>query len=150
MYRGSDSRLHYLSPWEFTKWWEREELRHPDWYKSKQQAPRTQWTEAGLAYKAELAADEEKVLPSPKPGTHYVVMEPRRGAAYVVFPDVPETSIIRHRWVLVRRVRPAVPTPKRTPMLKKNMPGEERALLLSLYMSPLMKVAGSTVRQAGL
>ena len=31
-YRGTDPRLLYLSPWEFTKWWQREPLRQPEWY----------------------------------------------------------------------------------------------------------------------
>ena len=125
-----------MSPWEFTKWWVLEPLFQPEWYSSHHQAPRTQWTAAGLDYKASFAADDSETLPAPKLGTHYVVIEPNRDASYVVYPDAPETSIVRHRWVLVRRVKLVVPRPKRTPMLRKCMEAEERALILSLYFRP--------------
>ena len=135
-YRGADPRFLYLSPWEFTKWWLREPLRQPEWYVRKKLAPLTQWTESGLEYKALLADDKSKSLSAPKPGTHYVVCEPTSADAYIAFPDVPETSNVRHRWVLVRKERPDVPQPTSTPLLKKNMEADERALILSVYFRP--------------
>ena len=77
-----------------------------------------------------------KSLPAPKPGIHYVVVEPCKDASYITFPNVPETSIIRHRWILVRKIVLDVPQPTRTPMLKKNMEADERALILNLYFRP--------------
>ncbi len=51
-YRGSDPRLCYLSPWEFTKWWRREPLKQPDWYTQHGKTPKTEWTESGKSIQA--------------------------------------------------------------------------------------------------
>ena len=98
-----------------------------------------------MAYKARLAADKSKSLPAPKPGTHYVVCEPSDEDAHIAFPDVPEASNLRHRWVLVRKERPDVPQPTNTPLMKINMEAEARALILSVYFRPwtLLRAAAS-------
>ena len=104
-YRGSDRRLYYLSPWEFTKWWRRQPLYSPDWYHRRGQQALTAWTESGLKY---CEADWNSKTSVPKAGVHYKVVEPGSTDNYVVFPDVVETALVRHRWVLVRRERPDV------------------------------------------
>ena len=107
--------------------------------------PLTEWTEEGLAYKARLSADHSFSMPVATPGTHYVVREPADDEAHLTFVNVPEMTIVRHRWVLIRKHRLEVPQPTNTPLLKKNMNAEERALILSVYFRPwtLLRAAAS-------
>ena len=118
-YRGTNPRVYYLSPWEFTKWWHRIPLRPPNSYTNRGERPLTQWTKTGEAYNLQLAAKDHH-LPAPKPGTHYVVLEPSNATTYITFPDVTETTNVRHRWVLMRNTRPRVPQPTKTLMLKQK------------------------------
>ena len=130
-YRPNDSRIYYLCPWEFTKWWHKEKLYNPDQYKN--EPPRTQWTVEGRRYKDEIKGNLD--AEAPKPGTHYIVIEPQTDA-YLPFPDTSECSRIRHAWVLVRNARPTVPKPDNTPLPRAKMPAEKRNRILNIYLRP--------------
>ena len=133
-FRGSDPRLYYLNPWEFTKWWKREALRLPSSYRNKGEELKTKWTAEGLKYMADISDDPS--APAPEPGLHYTVVDPGPNGSYVPFPDNEATSNLRHRFVLVRRSRPVVPQPEATPLPKARMAADERARILSVYLRP--------------
>ena len=66
-FRGAHPAFYYLSPWEFVQWWFLDRLRPPT------TDNRTQWTEAGLAYKALHVGNKD--APAPRAGEHYIVRE---------------------------------------------------------------------------
>jgi len=141
-FRGNHPCLYYLSPWEFTKWWIHEALLQPSAYEAAKEPPRTEWTLEGLQYREKTMHDPGAA--APEPGVHYIVLEPQIGTPsehagltpYVVFPDDEETYNLRHRFILVRRRPPMVPSPSGTPMPRAKMPEEERCRLLSVYLRP--------------
>ena len=136
-YRGTAPELYYLSPWEFTKWWACELLRTPDWYRKHKRPPLTQWTPAGAPYVAALCAGARTgSMPAAKPGVHYRLIEPVPQENHIAFPDMLATQGVRHRWILIRKARPDVPTPHRTSLLRKHMSETTKSRILSIYLRP--------------
>ena len=69
-YRGTDPRVHYLSPWEFMMFWTAEQLLPPC---SQGRVVRTRWLDGGLEFYNEHKHDaQESTL---KPGIHYEVLD---------------------------------------------------------------------------
>ena len=64
-FRGDHPAFYYLSPWEFVQWWYCDRLRAPT------TDNRTEWTEAGLEYKALNVGNKD--AEAPRAGEHYVV-----------------------------------------------------------------------------
>ena len=72
----------------------------------------------------------------PKPGIHFIIMQPTKQNSHIAFPDVGETKDARHRWVLVRKSWPDVPQLTKTPLLRKNMDNTEGSRIQSVYLRP--------------
>ena len=66
-FRGDHPAFYYLSPWEFVQWWYWDRLGPPT------RDVRTEWTEAGLEYRALTAG--KKDAEAPRAREHYVVKE---------------------------------------------------------------------------
>ena len=85
-YRGNDPRLYYLSPWEFTMWWEPVKLQPPVWYAAMYATtPMTTWTPDGLVNYEAHRDDAALVL---QPGVDYVPLEEHLCADEIAFPDL--------------------------------------------------------------
>ena len=72
------------------------------------------------------------------PGIHYVLNEEwcQAQSNVCIFPDLPQTARYRHQWIMLKRERPVVPCPERTPLPKKAMTLDEKARLCSVYLRP--------------
>ena len=127
-FRGPSPAVYYLSPWEFQKWWVADRLLPPSAYGAG--VPRTEWTEAGIRL---WQAGQRGNF---RPGADYVAKAAAADSDHVYFPDDVETQELRHRWMLVRRQRPAVPAPQGTPLPKAKLPADERCRLLNTYLRP--------------
>ena len=68
-FRGDHPAFYYLSPWEFVQWWYWDRLKPPT------SDNRTQWTEAGLAFRARNADVPPNLRESPSAGLHYIVID---------------------------------------------------------------------------
>ena len=66
-FRGDHPAFYYLSPWEFVQWWYWDRLRAPT------TDNRTEWTEAGLEYRALNAGNRQSE--APRAGEHYTVKQ---------------------------------------------------------------------------
>ena len=75
-------------------------------------------------------------LPAAKPGVHYRIIEPVLQENHIAFPDMLATQGVRHRWILIRKARPDVPTPHRTPLLRKHMSETAKSRIRSIYLRP--------------
>ena len=64
-FRGDHPAFYYLSPWAFVQWWFWDRLGPPT------TDNRTEWTEAGLEYKALNVGNKD--AEAPRAGEHYVV-----------------------------------------------------------------------------
>jgi hypothetical protein len=135
-YRGRDPRVYHLSPWEFTSLWSLELLRAPNWYGHQNRRTLTRWTPAGVAYRKELAADDNNVLPGYKAGEHYKVVDAVNSDDYISFPDVAATTLLRHSYLMRRNRPPTVPQPSMTPLPRKCMSANDKARILSIYVRP--------------
>ena len=130
-YRGRDDRVYYLSPWEFTMFWEVERVPRPEKH-----------TEDGHEISCWTGVQIPKGT-SPEPGIHYIIddalladREQEPFHVYVALPDIEELQIFRHEWVLRRAHRPFVPQPDSTPMPDRARTVEQRARLYSVYLRP--------------
>ena len=111
--------------------WKIEHLKAPSSYSSN---PKTQWTEAGLAYREVM--QENKKACAPKPGEHYTVIDCADPLVYLSYPQSWETELLRHSIVMVRRKRPHVPQPNGTPLPTTKLSAEERCRIFSVYLRP--------------
>ena len=66
-FRGDHPAFYYLSPSEFVQWWYCDRLKPPT------SDNRTQWTEAGLAFRAQNVGIKE--AEAPRAGEHYIVKD---------------------------------------------------------------------------
>ena len=66
-FRGDHPAFYYLSPWEFVQWWYCDRLGPPT------RDIRTEWTEAGLEYRALTAGNKQ--AEAPRAGEHYIVKD---------------------------------------------------------------------------
>ena len=125
------AELKYLSPYEFTMYWEPQLLRYP----LSPTENNTEYTEATLTPVglAKLAESQENELVS---GVDYVVKE-TGGSDWVPLENLPGTTALRHEWILRRRLRPMAPHFKGCP-LPKHQPGsgEQNAKIALAYFHP--------------
>ena len=124
-YRGNDPRVYYLSPWEFTMYWEPVALEAPS-SNSGNMKDLTEWIEI------------PDTGSTAQPGVHYRVKNTiDDDFNYVIFPDAPPLrEVFRHTWILRRCVRPFVPQPHGTPMPDRAEDRMERSRLYSIYLRP--------------
>ena len=125
------SELKYLSPYEFTMYWEPKLLRYPQSIEQNQDP----------ACHAKLTAKGLQKLSQPPaaalvPGIDYVVKE-HGGKDWQPFDDQPGSASLRHEWILQRRRRPRVPQFKGCPLPKhKHGSAEQNAKLTMVYFHP--------------
>ena len=123
-YRGQDTRVYYLNPWEFTMYWEPSALQKPA-TRVPNADDLTEWIEQPETGEVVVA------------GVHYRVKEDlAEHPDFVVFPDSANLQMFRHLWILRRRFRPHIPQPDGTPMPDREENREERSRLFSVYMRP--------------
>ncbi|CAE7884649.1 TTC28 [Symbiodinium microadriaticum] len=131
-FRGRDPRVYYLSPWEFVKWWQLENVKPPDRYTGAGKELSC-WTPAGRELLSKRASSKP-----PIPGKHYVIKEvlPCGNENVLVLPNHPCVGSLRHRCVLRKRAIPVVPVPTgmRMPQFEPHLAGKCR--LLNLYLRP--------------
>ena len=120
-FRSTDPRLYYMSPWEFTQWWEPMCTKRPSRFYD-----HTMWLRN---------ADYERA----EPGVDYVI-KPKmfEHEDIYVFPQRPKAGVpyerFRHTWFLKRRLKPFVPCPENTPLPNSKMESEQRSKIFSLYL----------------
>ena len=122
--RDTDPRLYYMSPWEFTQWWEPLCTKKPSDYYEKNQY--TKWLPN---------ADYERA----EPGVDYVIqLKMFEHEDIYVFPQRPKAGVLyerfRNTWFLKRRLKPFVPCPENTPLPNSKMESEHRSKIFSLYL----------------
>jgi hypothetical protein len=123
-YRGTNSRVYYLSPREFLMYWQICPLRPPSGDDGEGE---TEWT-------PEFVDGGRPERQDCEPGTHYVVQESLGESGDVVL--LAASTVLRHQWYLRRRKRPMFPAPSHTPMPDQQETGEGKARLFSAYMRP--------------
>ena len=123
--------LKYLSPYEFTMYWEPQLLKYPKTLEENaSDACEAKLTPAGKA-KLQHAGAMDLL-----PGMDYVVKE-AGGEDWTPLEDVPAMATLRHDWILRRRRRPVAPQFKGCP-IPKHQPGsgERNAKLTMTYFHP--------------
>jgi len=150
------AELKYLSPYEFTMYWEPKLLRYPQSIEQNHDP----------ACHAKLTAEGlQKLRQNPAtsliPGIDYVVKE-QGDKDWQPFGNEPGTASLRHEWILQRRRRPRVPQFKGCPLPKhKRGSAEQNAKITMVYFHPwtlrearrssvTMKVFFSAQSRAGL
>ena len=125
------AELKYLSPYEFTMYWEPQLLKYPLSCKENDEGTcEASLTPAGLT-KLKAQAGSDLV-----PGIDYTVKE-QGGDDWVPLDKVASTASLRHEWILRRRRRPRAPHFKGCP-LPKHKPGsaEQNAKITMTYFHP--------------
>ena len=125
------AEMKYLSPYEFTMYWQARLLRYPQSIKEDESgACHAKLTAAGVK-KLKAQADSELV-----PGIDYIVKE-QGGVDWLPLENAPGTASLRHEWILERRRRPMTPHFKGCP-LPKHQPGatERNAKITMAYFHP--------------
>lgn len=125
------AELKYLSPYEFTMYWEPQLLKYPlSLADNEAESCEATLTASGLK-KFATQGGRELV-----PGIDYVVKE-KGGADWVPLENLSATASLRHEWILRRRLRPRAPHFKGCP-LPKHAPGstERNAKITMTYFHP--------------
>ncbi len=123
--------LTYLSPYEFTMYWEPRLLKYPLSVKE---------DESGTCHAALTAAGKEKLRNNPggdlMPGVDYLVKN-AGGVDWVALEDVPAISTFRNQWILQRRRRPRAPHFKGCPLPRHRAGSlEQNAKITLTYFHP--------------
>jgi hypothetical protein len=125
------AELKYLSPYEFTMYWEPQLLRYPCSPPENDKGTCEAYlTPAGVKKLSDQAGSELV------PGIDYLVKE-EGGDDWVPLEKVAGTASLRHEWILRRRRRPRAPQFKGCP-LPKHRPGssEQNAKIAMTYFHP--------------
>ena len=123
--------LLYLSPYEFTMYWEPQLLTYP----------RSEEEDGGGKYEARLTAAGRRKLRLQAesellPGLDYVVKD-EGGRDWVALEQGPVTATLRHEWILRKRARPVAPHFKGCPLPKHTAFSTERNAQITLtYFHP--------------
>jgi len=121
-FRGTDARVYFLSPWEFTQYWKPVRVKSP-----RKGYVITRW-----------AQDADK--DNPVPGHDFVftdmVLKHPDVVTFEAIAEVQNFETFRHMWMLLRRTRPVIPCPENTPLPSRKCTKEQRAKLLSVYLRP--------------
>ena len=129
-HRGTDARVRYLSPYEFTRHWTVQLARLP---RNGSVEERDQAQVSLTSSGAQKVAQKDALLIA---GLDYQVKE-GGGPDWIPFPARGATQSFRHDWVMVRQVRPHVPVFAGCPMPRNRKSEEERnARLLLAYFHP--------------
>ena len=126
-----NAELKYLSPYEFTMYWEPQLLKYPrSRGENNKEGFEATLTPEGLE---KLAADADGALVA---GIDYVVNE-SGGCDWVPLEKLAGTTALRHEWILRRRLRPRAPHFKGCP-LPRHQPGstEQNAKIAMTYFHP--------------
>jgi hypothetical protein len=138
LHRPNHEQVIYLSPYEFTMWWQPCLATYPVTVEmSEENTCHAVLTEAGRKKVQQRARGEEVDF---KPGEDYCV-EAREGSDWLAFPDTPATAAYRHEWVLQRHIRPKDPLFFGAPLPRKGDGEERTALLVMAYYHPYTAVA---------
>ena len=124
-WRGRDPRVYYLSPWEFTAFWEVHRLQPP----------------RGEA--SDFSVWVNGAPPNPQPedgvqfGRDYVwkTQLPQSNQEVVRMPQRLTTKAVADHY-LIRRRAPLVPYPTATPLPKADMAKADQCRLLNVYLRP--------------
>ena len=127
-FRGTDTDLSLLSPFEMLMQYSMEEVKPPS---GTDPNPRARLTDEGILYKAECTDAGKR--PRFEAGLHYVAIP---GENRILLPDLPVLGKLRHRWVWEKRPRPHVPVWNFAKIPRSNISPEENARMLCLYMRP--------------
>ena len=123
-FRGTHADMFFLSPWEFWQWFFEERLLPP-----RRGYPYTVLTETGKT-KMDIPFNKR---PSLDPGIDYVLNEKWVQSATWLYPfpkrhidEEPASPLclLRHTWILVKRMRPVVPSPQMCPMPNRRTPAK--------------------------
>ena len=134
-YRPCDNGVALLSPWEFVQRWKPQALRPPS-----------------RTYKYSVWLCQPKEGEKPLPGTHYtlnvkfIAQDKDHLLLYPQRRGLPAAAqkaydLFRQSWILVRRDRPVVPCPERTPIPARGWSKEHRAKVFSVYLRPWTLIA---------
>ena len=127
----SQAGLLYLSPYEFTMYWEPQLLKYP----------RSEEEDLGGKYEARLTVAGRRKLrlqveSELVPGLDYVVKD-EGGCNWVALENGPVTATLRHEWILRKRARPVAPHFKGCPLPKHSPFSAERNAQITLtYFHP--------------
>ena len=129
--------LQYLSPYEFFMHWHFCLARYPTTPEEvgdeSKKTFHAMLTESGVAKVTQRCGGAKVKFQA---GRDYVIKTPD-GEQWLALPDVPAMKTLRHVWVLVRNIRPKVPTFMRCPMPKHGADDTERnAMLIHTYFHP--------------
>ena len=124
-WRGTDPRIYYLSPWEFTALWDVQRL----------QPPRGDATD--LSTWVNNPRSEEEPTDGWQFGRDFVWKKklPDLGRDVVRLPHRVATEAVADHY-LRRRIAPLVPYPTAAPLPKADMSKAEQARILSVYLRP--------------
>ena len=133
-HRPSDSPCWWLSPYEFTLYWEIVPTRVPYNAVEWNAAPADAWdvtlTRTGIAKMASTPATEPARL---RAGAHYRIRV-EASADCVLFPPTAANAVLRHNWFLRRRARPRCPQWAQAPVPRGfDDNAEHNARLTSIY-----------------
>ena len=136
--RGPNPRLVYLSPFEFTRYWEIRLLKYPKTIAENDEDEddlQARLTEVGKSKLREAKNEKDVELIT---GEDYVVKEvDEETSCWLPFPECPATSTFRHEWVMVKNRRPVVPVFEGCPMLEYSGDTAERnARIVMAYFHP--------------
>jgi hypothetical protein len=126
----------YLSPYEFVTYWEPTLLSYPT-HILDVEAPKhhVRMTEPGL--EKLKCGDREDLIP----GEDYLVKDDttdQQRPAWLPFPNLPSTQLLRHTWILVRRRRPVAPSFAGAPVPRhgKDEEAKRSATIVMAYFHP--------------
>ena len=125
----------YLSPYEFTRYWDIIPTRVPV-SRAEADDPTAHWDVAvqPCGYEKLCSSNERNV--ELVAGVDVVLARASHGRL-VVFDDVPETSQLRHAWLLRRRLRPVCPHFGNCPTPRRQAEHrEENARITAVYFRP--------------
>ena len=125
--RPNNSEVWHFSPYEFVMYWSVQLLSYPRSLADlRLHDHHADLTDAGMQRLSSKLPWEELI-----PGVDYAVKE--GGLDWLPYPNVPACKRFRHKWIMVRRRRPVVPSFAGSP-LPSHRP-EEEARAASIVMS---------------
>ena len=140
-YRGTHAAVRYLSPYEFTMDWEIQRATYPR--DAGQRFNKAQHhNDANLTYSpyhtylTESGKQKLRLRHELLPGVDYRIHGDEgitQGRTWVAFPE--SAATLRHEWVMVRRIRSAVPKFDGAPLLK-NGSKNDHARHMSVFFRP--------------
>ena len=140
-YRGKHDAVHHLSPYEFVMGWEILRVTYPPgnghWQNIAQYDEDAKLRRSAYhGYLTQAGVQKQNCNEPLVPGIDYMIHGEdgiTNGRIWVAFPE--GTTTLRHEWVMVRRVRPAVPR-FQGKVLSWNGTHDDHACHMSIYFRP--------------